>query len=1114
MKARSSSFRHLLASPVVRLGVLSVPIIPAAQAIDYSWAVTGTSSWSTATNWTPNGIPGAGDTIAIGGTAATAVTLDSAKSITSVTINNTGTTAISSVGGPFGLTLGSGGLNVATGSGLVTLGATTAATNVPITLEASQTWASATTGTHLVRGSISGTNVNLTLNGNYDLRTHGGGTPTINLGTGILTQSGSVEIGTGVNTMGGYVLRNGFVFARNTGNFGTTGTITLGDSAANSGSVALRLATGTGNWARPIILASGTTGTILIDNLGTPNSPVLTGGITGTNNLTLQSTISAAAGAVTFNTGALDFTGALILKNQGTGSAAAAAGTLTINSAITDKVTTVTTQDVTTGTKGLQRVVLGSTANAWTGATTISSNSRVELGASEVIPHGAGKGDVTLNGLLVLRTATGDSTETINGLSGAGSINRTGASGTSTLVVGSNDGGGTFTGPITNGSGIVALTKAGTGTLVMSGANTYTGMTTVSSGTLTLEFADMIADTANIEVSAGATLNLTHGETEVANSLRFDGIPQATGTWGAQGNALADFTSSRITGTGMIEVTNLVTDSYWDGTGNSWSAAASWTVTPANPAINPTEAPSFVSATRFGADGLAANQSINLNGDQGSSGMSFTSPVLFSFLGGNADHLLEIGTGGILMSDTAGGALFGSATAGQKVDLLLSGNQTWSNLSAGAATITAKNGVDLGASTLTVTGTGGTTLEGAVIGTGKLAKSGAGKLTLGGDSSFSGGTTVNNSGGTLAITSGTALGTGTVAIPKGGTSTGMLELSNDIVVANNFTFASATGFGGNGTAHIRNVSGNNTLTGTLTLTATGGNGINLESVAGLLTVTNTVASTVNDSSRTLNITGTGDGLISGNITDNGANRVSLTKAGTGTWTLSGTNTYSNTTTVSAGKLVLSGNARIADNGAVNVAAGATLQLDFVGQDTITAITLGGVLQGPGVFNASHPSGLITGTGSLVIPDPDPFTPWINTFTFEAGADKTKAGDPDHDGLSNVEEFGLDGNPASAASTGKVVMKIDGGHLTLTLPVRTGAAFTGLGPLTSGLVNGLIYRIDGSGDLSGYTTAAEETAVLSTNLPDLTPGWTYRTFRLTSPVSAVSKGFLRADVTAP
>src|SRR5262245_9173677 len=72
-----------LSTSVIVLGlVLSAA---GAHATSFSWNV-GSGEWFTATNWTPNGVPGSGDdaTIANGGTC----TLNSNTSITNLTLSS------------------------------------------------------------------------------------------------------------------------------------------------------------------------------------------------------------------------------------------------------------------------------------------------------------------------------------------------------------------------------------------------------------------------------------------------------------------------------------------------------------------------------------------------------------------------------------------------------------------------------------------------------------------------------------------------------------------------------------------------------------------------------------------------------------------------------------------------------------------------------------------------------------------------------------------------------------------------------------------------------------------------------------------------------------------
>jgi len=168
------------------------------------------------------------------------------------------------------------------------------------------------------------------------------------------------------------------------------------------------------------------------------------------------------------------------------------------------------------------------------------------------------------------------------------------------------------------------------------------------------------------------------------------------------------------------------------------------------------------------------------------------------------------------------------------------------------------------------------------------------------------------------------------------------------------------------------------------------------------------------------------------------------------------------------------------------------------------------------INYSYNSG--TQIALVAIPT-DPFKNWIDTFGLTSGQ-KGKASDPDNDGLDNLGEFALDGNPNSGANNGKVVTQEatvgTDKVLTLTLPVRTGATFTNVGgALQSAAVDGVVYTIQGSGDLSDWSLHVTEiTPALSTGLPALSviPGdtgsWTYRTFRSPGVIGTDAKQFLR------
>lgn len=103
-------------------------------------------------------------------------------------------------------------------------------------------------------------------------------------------------------------------------------------------------------------------------------------------------------------------------------------------------------------------------------------------------------------------------------------------------------------------SGARDFTKKGGGTLVLTGANTYTGDTTVEAGTLSLSTA-CLADKADVHLSNGATLELKFsGDADVVGSLKIDSAQQPAGTWGAVGSG-AQFTSPLLKGSGRLQVT-------------------------------------------------------------------------------------------------------------------------------------------------------------------------------------------------------------------------------------------------------------------------------------------------------------------------------------------------------------------------------------------------------------------------------------------------------------------------------------------------------------------------------------------------------------------------------
>jgi len=251
-----------------------------------------------------------------------------------------------------------------------------------------------------------------------------------------------------------------------------TGTIILtalttytGTTTVNSGT--LQLSNGTANSSTPTL-----TTPIIIASGGTFNSDILSA------NVNLSGAISGPGTLGIANTG----TQLQSLRLYGS------------NSGFTGNFSEPST------TRGLMWSDNGGTGNAAnTGSAAASWNLS---GAFDFIETaGAATSTVQLGSLSGTNSAT-----TLGGFSG---------SGTKTFQVGALNTNTTFAGAIQDnpqGSGtpVIALIKVGTGTLTMSGTNTYSGATTVDAGTLAFSTAIPSSNTWSIAVTATATPTSTN----------------------------------------------------------------------------------------------------------------------------------------------------------------------------------------------------------------------------------------------------------------------------------------------------------------------------------------------------------------------------------------------------------------------------------------------------------------------------------------------------------------------------------------------------------------------------------------------------------------------------
>ncbi|MFC7337782.1 sulfatase [Haloferula chungangensis] len=153
-----------------------------------------------------------------------------------------------------------------------------------------------------------------------------------------------------------------------------------------------------------------------------------------------------------------------------------------------------------------------------------------------------------------------------------------------------------------------------------------------------------------------------------------------------------------------------------------------------------------------------------------------------------------------------------------------------------------------------------------------------------------------------------------------------------------------------------------------------------------------------------------------------------------------------------------------------------------------------------------------------------FMDWISTnYPSLTGVNALPDGDPDKDGVENLLEFALNGNPTSGSDSGAVFSTLtdaDGDRLkelVLTLAVRNLGGSPNFGAGASGeqtaTVDGLVYSVAGSFNLTNFSSKVSETAPVTGSLPPPPSGWEYRSFRLDASqgLPAGSLGFMWARV---
>lgn len=1099
--------------------------------------ISGVISGAGASNLSLDAVPGF--------SAGTLTLSNGGNSYAGTTTVNAGTLILeASASGTAGNTvLGSGASDILIGNmtgaydaGLVTNSAVTVSRNLRAQ--------SGNTGVITIGGNSASTS---TFSSSLFLGTNAGtgkGVTLTSAAGGTTTFSGVVQDPTGVvgpglvrtNGAGTVVLSGVNTYAGGTSIDG--GTLSISQSAnlgANAGGVAINagtLAITSGFSTNRVFTLGNTASTLLINPAQTLTITSAIGG-TGALNKSGTGTLTLS-GANTYSGGSIINSGTLIISTNG--NLGAAAGAVTINAATLDIAGTFTsTRNFTLGSAtstvqvdptftltangifsgpgtlnktGTGTLVLGG-VNTYTGATNISAGT-LRNGIANVI--------LDSSAVTVASGATYDLnsfSETVGSLAGAGTVTSS-AAGALTLTAGGDNTSTLFSGILQNGSGTIAFTKSGTGTLTLSGANTYSGLTTVSGGILLIQNSTALGTTVGgTTVSSGATLELQSGIAVGGELLTLNGA--GVSSFGALRNL-----SGNNSFAGAITLASAST---------IYSDAGTLTLT--GGIVNGGFAATFGGAGNISQSNVISGTGALVKNDAGTLTLSGAS----TFLGGSTIN----GGTVVVTSDASLGSALGALTLNAGTLEVATGFSTIRLFTIGNASSTFQ--VDAG-QTFTV--------NSVISGSGTLNKTGAGTMVLSGVNLFSGGTNVI--GGTLQLsavnrlltTGGLTISGGTFDLQTFGQTTAAVTLSSGTITGNgagtltgsSYTLQSGTVsaiLAGSGTVTKNTagtviLSGSNTFTGSTTISA-GLLQVNTNNALGTTasgtTVANGAALKLNavnySTAEPLTLNGTG-------ISNGGA----LTN--TGTSTFAGPINVATNATISAGggTLTLTGGISkngtiltIAGGGTVNITTngitGASANSDLIVDGTTVVLSAASSYNGPTTIQNS---GTLKLGNNNVLPTAPQTALTINTSsTFDLASYS--------DGVASL----------TGDSTATVKNSVIGGTSTLTVnPASGSTTFAGIIAGTNGGAQGNVALqksgagtlvLTGANTFSGSTTvnggtltlaAASGSALASTSSVTVNSGGTVllgasnqisNTATITLAGGTLSKGnFSEGSATAP
>jgi fibronectin-binding autotransporter adhesin len=610
---------------------------------------------------------------------------------------------------------------------------------------------------------------------------------TVNLekvGTGSLTLSGTnTHTGTTTLSAGTLNLSNSLALQNSTLAY-SAGTLVLDQSVGSnaftfgglSGTSAIALQNNAGSPAAVALTVGG-------NNATTAYSGNLSGGGSltknGTGALTLSGT-STYAGTTTVNGGTLEFVNRATLYNAVTGNWTAA--NLTVASGATaafgvggagefdatDIGNLIALTNVADGVPATQ----GFTNGSRIGFDTTNAAGGVFTYANAITDHVAGATTDTL-GLAKLGTGTLTLTGT-NTYTGTTTI----AGGTLELSSAANQ----SLGGIISGAG--ALTKSGAGTLTLNAANTYTGGITINGGTLAVGASGTVGGNTNT-ITVGAGNSVTLDLLGTANKTVTSGIITI--------NTGSQLTIAR---SGFIAGTQASTT--FSGALSGAGSLVLGTITGTANTTSPHRRTSFGNYTNFtgditvesGANFLPGTTTVNSNNLTLATGAHVT-------LSGGTTATFGILSGGGIFTKDGGGTTATLSVASGTFSGMISSNAL---LAGGSTTL-----IKATSGTLTLSGastyTGGTTINaGTLLANNDPANSATGTgtvtvkdtATLGGTGRVSG-AVILESGGTLAPgTSIESLATGALTIPAGATlaaeiSSSGTPLTDSVAVTGNLT---------------------------------------------------------------------------------------------------------------------------------------------------------------------------------------------------------------------------------------------------------------------------------------------------------------------------------------